>query len=257
MPASDFFFDLLFELSNQVRYEILQMLHEENYNATSIANNLAITTQETSRHISRLVEAGLTQKTVSGKYSLTPYGTLMLKSISDLVFFTSNKEYFAEHVASDLPTRFFSRLSELHEGRLISDVMVVFANIERIIEESDEFVWRLTDRYNMMSLPELVGATERHIQFRLMQTKDFQYPPDWPGPGVVLREARLKGVFEVRSSSTANFFLAMNEKEVAILAFPLRDSVFDYMGFSSKDPKFLGWCKEAFEYHWKDAVPVS
>ncbi len=256
MPASDYFFDLLFELSNQDRYRILQMLDKENSNVTTIATHLAITTQETSRHINRLAEVGLTQKTVSGEHDLTPYGMLMLKSLSGLLFFTSNKDYFREHIASDLPARFFSRLNELNESRLISDVMVVFANIERIIEEANEFVWRLTDRYNMMALPELESATARHIQFRLMQTKHFQYPPDWPGPGVVLRDARLAGDFEVRSSSTANFFLAMNEKEVAMLAFPLRNNVFDYRGFSAKDPEFIEWCKEVFEYHWKNADPV-
>lgn len=256
MPTSDYFFDMLFELSNQDRYNILQMLNKENYNVTTIANHLSITTQETSRHINRLVEAGLTQKTISGEYGLTPYGMLMLKSVSDLLFFTSNKDYFTEHLASDLPTRFFSRLNELNESRLISDVMVVFANIERIIEEANEFVWRLTDRYNMMSLPELERATAKHVQFRLLQTKYFQYPLNWPGPGVVLRDARLEGVFEVRSSSMANLFLAMNENEVAVLAFPLRNNVFDYRGFSSKDLKFLEWCKEVFEYHWRNAVPV-
>lgn len=257
MQPTDHFFEIFFELSNSYRFNVLNMLSEENYNATTIAKHLSITTQETSRHLGRLVNAGLAYKTQTGVYDLTPYGDIIRKSVSGLLFITRNKPYFTEHSVSDLPNRFLSRLNELDTYSQIMDVMVVFANIERIIEEADEYVWRLTNRYNMMSLPELENATERGVEFKLLQTKEFQYPPDWPGPGVILRDARLSGVFEVRHSSTANIFLAMNEKEAAILAFPLNESSFDYRGFSSKDPKFLGWCKEVFEYYWKTASQVN
>lgn len=150
-----------------------------------------------------------------------------------------------------------SRLMELNESRMVTDVMVVFANIERIIEEATEYIYRLTDRYNMMVLPKLEEATKRRINFKLMQTKDFQYPPEWPGSGVVLREARQNAKFEEKHSSEANVFIAMNEQEVAILAFPMEKNLFDYRGFTSTGPLFHKWCKNAFEYFWDPAVPVS
>ena len=256
MPL-DHFHDILFELSNQDRYSILQTLKTESYNVTHLAKQLNLTTQETSRHLTRLTATNLLEKTVSGEYILTGYGLLILEQLQGTLFVTSNNEYFADHLTTDLPHEYASRLNELGESQLVSDVMMVFANIERIIDEAEEYIWRLTDRYNMMSLPKLEEATERGVTFRLMQTLDFQYPPDWPGPGIVLREARLSEKFYVRTSMEANLFIAMNEKEVAILGFPMKKNIYDYRGFTSSDPLFHRWCKEIFENYWVDAVPVS
>ena len=256
MPL-DHFHDILFELSNQDRYSILQTLKTQSYNVTNIAKLLNLTTQETSRHLTRLTATNLIEKTVTGEYILTGYGTLILSQLSGTLFVTSNNDYFTNHFTTHLPSEYNSRLNELDNSHLESDVMVVFANIERVIDEAEEYIWRLTDRYNMMSLPKLEAATERGVTFRLMQTLDFQYPPEWPGPGIVLREARLSEKFYVRTSNDANLFIAMNEKEVAILAFPMEKNVFDYRGFSSSDSRFHKWCEDIFKYYWSVAVPVS
>jgi predicted transcriptional regulator len=257
MPVSPQFHELLFELSNEDRYNILQVLTTTNHNVTSIARELSLTTQESSRHLNRLAEKILIEKTTSGEYTLTQYGTLVLRQATGLIFASANREYFTHHKMPELPTQYVSRLSELDESRLVNDVMVVFALIERIIDEAEEYIWRLTDRYNMMSLPKLEAATERGISFRLMQTKHFQYPPDWPGPGIVLKEARLKGLFDVRTSCEADLFIAMNEKEVAILSFPMENNLFDYRGFTSNDPDFHAWCRDIFEHYWNAAIPVN
>ncbi len=256
MPELDHFYDTLFELSNQDRYNILQSLRVENINVSNMAKHLSLTTQEVSRHINRLSEVGLIEKTDSGEYRLTEYGLLILHQLTGMMFATMNREYFRDHLTLDLPSRHISRLNELKESRLVTDIMIVFADIERIIREAKEYIWRLTDRYNMMALPQLEEATDRGVYFRLMQTKYFQYPPDWPGPGVVLRDAGLRGVFEVRASAEANVFIAMNEKEVAILSFPMEKNQFDYRGFTSTDPTFHGWCKDVYGYYWGSAKPV-
>ncbi len=257
MPNIEHFHDILFELSNEDRFNILQALMTENYNVTNMSRHLSLTTQEASRHLNRLAEAGLIVKNVSGEYMLTSYGKLILNQASGIMFATLYKEYFIDHKTDDIPLEYLCQLTKLRESRLINDVMVSFANIDRIIEEATEYIWRLTDRYNMMSLPKLEEATTKKVNLKLMQTKDFQYPPEWPGPGIVLREARLHGRFEVRHSSEANIFIAMNEKEVAILALPMENNLFDYRGFTSTDPEFHDWCRDVFHFYWEKAKPVS
>ena len=192
MPDIEHFHDVLFELSNEDRFNILEALMIENYNVTNMSKLLSLTTQEASRHLTRLAEAGLIEKNVSGEYELTAYGSLVLSQATGIMFATSNKEYFIDHKTDDLPPEFLCQLTKLRGSRLVTDVMVSFANIDRIINEATEYIWRLTDRYNMMSLPKLEEATERGVMLKLMQTKDFQYPPEWPGSGIVLKEARVK-----------------------------------------------------------------
>jgi hypothetical protein len=131
--------------------------------------------------------------------------------------------------------------------------MVTLYNVERIIEEAEEYVWRLTDRYDMMAIPKLEEATGRGIEFRLMQSRGFEFPPDWPGAGIILSEARLEGVFKLKISDSANVFIAMSEKEVAALAFPKLNGRFDYLGFASRDGSAHRWCHELYQYYWDRA----
>lgn len=60
--------DLLFEQSSEDRWGILHLLRQEGMNVTNLAKKLDITTQESSRHISRLGEVGLTQRDSGGNY---------------------------------------------------------------------------------------------------------------------------------------------------------------------------------------------
>ena len=86
MPVSNNFHELLFELSNEDRYMILLTLKNGDHNVTNIARELSLTTQESSRHLNRLAERGLIVKTVTGEYTLTEYGLLVLRRARDIRF---------------------------------------------------------------------------------------------------------------------------------------------------------------------------
>jgi predicted transcriptional regulator len=245
--------DLFFELSNEDRMKILRELQKDSTNITGLSQAIDVTTQEVSRHVSRFLERDVVSKDGSGAYWLTPFGDLVLSQIQGLSFASRHRDYFKAHVLSDLPTNFLCRIGELSEGILVDDVMLVFHNVERIIDEAEEYIWRLTDRYNMMSLPHLEAATGGGVQFHLLQTKAFEYPPGWPGPGEVMKEARLQGTLKVKISDSANIFIAMSEKEVAVVAFPFENGRFDYLGFTSSDGRVHGWCSDVFQYYWERA----
>jgi predicted transcriptional regulator len=244
---------LLFEVSNEDRLRILLQLEEGGINITNLSRELGISTQEASRHISRLSEVGLTTKDPEGVHRMTPFGELTMKQLQGFMFTSRHSGYFKDHSLESLPSEYVCRIGELAESRFVDDVMVVFHNVERMFQEAEEYIYRLTDRYFMMALPHLEEATERGVELRLLQSKGFEFPPDWPGEGVILRDARLKGIFKLRSSDTADVFVAMSEKEVAALAFPSADGRFDYMGFNSKDEKTHRWCLDLFRYYWDTA----
>lgn len=245
--------DVMFELSNEDRLRILQELEGVASIVTGISNKLGLTNQEVSRHLSRLGDVGLTTRAPDGQYSLTSFGRLTLKQIEGLEFTSRHNKYFIDHTVEDLPSNFVYRIGELEGSSYVDDVMVVFHNVERMIQEAEEYIWRLTDRYLMMAIPELEAATDRGVEFRLMQSRDFNYPPDWPGVGIVLEKARVEGVFKLRESKTANVFIAMSEKEVAALAFPTTQGRFDYFGFTSKDEVTHGWCSDVYQHYWDRA----
>lgn len=243
--------NLLFELSNEDRLGILHYLRGEPSKVSGLARALNITNQEASRHLSRLTEAKIVLRDADGLFNLTPLGELVLTQLRGLTFVAKYPTYFTSHLLNEVPPRFLYRLSELETSTPVDDIMVVLYNVERVIDEAEEHIWRLTDRYDMMALPKLEEATGRGVEFRLMQTRGFEYPPDWSGTGIVLRDARLKKVFKLKVSDEANVFLAMSEKEVAVLSFPTQRGRFDYLGFTSKDERAIKWCHELYEYYWK------
>ena len=95
--------DLLFELSNEDRLRILHQLNKEAMNVTTLSKALGLTTQESSRHVSRLGEVGLTQKDVDGFHHISPYGKLILKQLPGLAFTSQHRDYFTTHSLEHLP----------------------------------------------------------------------------------------------------------------------------------------------------------
>ena len=64
MSRTEKFYDLLFEVSNEHRHNIMLLLQEEAMRVTAISKKLDLTTPEISRHVSRLSEIGLASKNV-------------------------------------------------------------------------------------------------------------------------------------------------------------------------------------------------
>ena len=121
--------DLYFELSNEDRINILNILSEEPLNLSKLSKRLDITNQECSRHLSRLIEAKLINKTPETQYQISQFGELILRSKGGQSFIFKHRDYFNSHSLSAIPTSFVNRIGELSESQYIGDVMVVFQNM--------------------------------------------------------------------------------------------------------------------------------
>ena len=56
---------------------------------------------------------------------------------------------------------------------------------------------------------------------------------------------------------TCDIFLHMSEKEIAVLSFPDRNGIIDYLGFEGNDESTLDWCNDVFNYYWNNSKPVN
>ncbi len=114
----DRFYDMLFEMSNDIRHNILLLLLEKPERMTQIAKVLDLTSPEVSRHLTRLTETKLIEKDADNYYSVTNFGEYLLNSLIDLEFITKHREYFLKHSAVNIPIRFQKRMSEIKGYRL-------------------------------------------------------------------------------------------------------------------------------------------
>ena len=247
-------FDLYFELSNEDRVNILKLLQKTHLNLTNISNTLELRNQETSRHLTRLEETGLIARNTDGSYQTTHYAELVLRKQREIEFLVKYRDYFNRHKLTRVPDELVSTIGVLGNAEFIDDVMVVMQNMQRVIDESEEYLWRITDQFMLILLDHFVAATDRGVEYRQLYPKDIKLPPDAEST-VKMRKARREGLFKTHTHDNIQVFMMLSEKEVGVLSFPTFEDRFDYVGFTSTDSKVLDWCKELFMSYWKDRLP--
>jgi predicted transcriptional regulator len=256
------FCNLLFELSNEDRLGILHKLNKNAMNVTRLSKKLNLTTQESSRHVSRLGDVGLIQKDIEGSYHLTFYGKLVLQQIEGLTFTAQHRNYFSSHTLVHLPPEFISRIGDLAGSANVSDVSDAFYRVDKLINEAEEYIWTITDQYLISTAPLLRDALKREVKIKNIEIEDWIVPPTvkqaWYSQEAtphaqIWTSARTTGLLEERVLGRLEVYLYMSEKEVAGLAFPLPNGRFDYLGFAAKNDRSHNWCHDLFQYYWQRA----
>ena len=250
------FSSLLFELSSPDRLDILFLLKKNPLKLSHISNKLDFTVQETSRNVTRLNEAKLITKDVTGAFHLTPYGVEVLNLLSGFRFLFKNSEYLTTHALSELPERFRASLGILDNCEFVNDVMVTFHNIENMIARAEKFVWILTDQILASTLPYLTQAIEGGVEFRLLMPKNYMPSKDvreLVSNPIFKRASRTKKL-ENRFLDKIAVFLCLSEKKVAALAFPNLDGRLDYIGFRAENEMVVEWSKALYTYYWEQAT---
>ena len=248
---------LFFELSNEDRLRIILKLMDQPMKLTHVANELDLTVQECSRQLARLSDIDLVTKDPDGLFVLQPYGSHAFRLFPGFQFLTEHVEYFNRHTLEALPEKFMGRIGELRGCEPLTELMGTFAKIEKIVRESEEFILYITDQNLVPTHIYKVGqeALDRGVKFRCIEPVGYQPPDDiLMNVPTEVKEAfnvhRANGLIVDRTLEKIDVTMYMNEKEVAILAFPSRTGEFDYLGFTSTDPKILEWCKDLHSYYW-------
>jgi predicted transcriptional regulator len=257
-PGLDTLCSLMFELSNQDRLRILNRLRRGPSNVTGVSEDLGLSTQETSRQLSRLARVGLTRKDTEALHHITSYAELVLEQLPGLDFASEHTDYFNGHSVTGLPSKFVGRLGDLVKAERIEEIMAGLHSVDRMIQRAEEYVWSVTDQYLVSTTVPLREALERGVSVRNLEGK-YCVPPQaddsWYGglEDRALQRARGKGLLEERILEHVEVYLYMSEREVGALAFPLHDGRFDYLGFASEDESTRMWCEDLFEHYWERA----
>jgi predicted transcriptional regulator len=247
------FYDLLFEVSNEYRYSILVLLREKPLRITDIAKQQHLTTQEISRHVSRLGEVGLTYKDINGFYHLSPYGEFVHLLLEEFQFVSKHREYFVNHSVTQLQPEFAKRVGELSNSIKTSSLMEFLNFVDRAIQEAKDYVWLQVDQYPLMALGSIIDALKRGVRFRIIEYKGMLSGPHMNLESMeetqALARARHTPLVEQRTIEEANFYMMISENKCAV-AFPTQEGKFDYLGFTASDERSLRWCNDLFLNNW-------
>lgn len=253
-------YDLHFELSNEDRLNILNLLKERPEKLTRISNEVKITNQQCIRHLNRLVEAGFVTKTIESHYRLTPFGDISLKLNEGFSFISQNRDYFLSHTLEKLPDQFIARIGDLTDSWLTPDVMVSIGEFESVIREAEVFIKVIIDQRTPSVRPLVARAVERGVEIRSLSLIKREYygraqrDLNEEDERIILKSFRDDQAV-AGDLDDSGVFLYMSEKAVFV-GFPLEDGSSDYIGFSSTDPKAISFCVDMFNYYWTKSYVV-
>lgn len=238
---------LYFELASESRLGILREINVADSKMREIARKLDLTTTETFRQLQRLNEAMLVHKQPSGNYAITEYGRFVLQLSSSFEFIYKYRQYFFTHDFRRLPYQFQNRIGELSSASLGTDTMENINLAERITREAEQYMWGGGAEQPLNIGPILMESIPKGVKYKFLFPQRFiQIRPLPP---------QMAGAIEWRSFEDLPVNIVLTEKEAGI-SFCLVGGKADYMGFAGKDPVFLGWVKDLFNYYWEKGKHV-
>jgi len=241
--------ELLFLLASADRLTLLYTISQERFRLTQLASKLSASTQETSRHLSRLQDARIIGKESDGRFMVTPLGRSLLVLIPSMGFLARHREYFLSHDISTLPAEFVERIGELDQSEFRQGIGETLRHTVEVVREAKEYVWLCSD--NPMDLATLghKGAGQ-NIPFKIIVPAG-RIGANTPGTAGV----ELGDNTELRLVDKVEIGMAMNEKRAGI-AFPGLTGEIDFnSGFGSANVSFHKWCADLFIFHWNKASP--
>jgi predicted transcriptional regulator len=238
------FGELLFALSSSDRMKLLSELQGGDVRLTDLSERLSATAQETSKHLARLVDSRVIEKSPEGAYRLTSFGKLVMETLPSLKFVSQNRKYFLTHDVSFLPTEFILRLGDLSEHVFIHHVTNVLTECQHLLGiAEDYFLWTIDQPLPwvlLKPLPENMRA--KCIMPADIAAESYKQAKNVLGIGS-----------EVRFANGVRVGLAVNEKMGGIV-FPDAEGNIDFAsGFIGYSKSFQKWCLDLFNHMWDEA----
>jgi predicted transcriptional regulator len=140
--------EVLFVLSSGDRMKLFTEIHAQEKRLTDLAEMLSASAQETSKHLGRLVDAKLIEKTSGGTYRTTPFGKTLFEILPSLNFITQRRKYFLTHDISFLPREFLSRIGQLTECKFQYHVTNVLLECQHLLGMAEKDFWWSVDEKN-------------------------------------------------------------------------------------------------------------
>ncbi len=237
---------VLFELASNRRASILFELGKQDLKMKQIANTLDMNVTETFRHLQRLSDAKLVEKTIEGTYSITSLGNLAVGLLSTFNFILRYGDYFLEHDLYSLPYEFLNRLGELSNGEFCGDTLTNFNRVRAMVYDAEEYIWAMAEQSESSHVQVTNEKVAKGLQFRFIMQENLAKTIKITPEVEHLKQRR------VLERICVTFLIT--EKE-SVVNFRRLDGEMHFIGFFGKDEKFRKWTRDLFLHCWEKAEP--
>jgi predicted transcriptional regulator len=256
-PDSDAHLERIFiELGNQKRIGMLFRLSKGRTKLSALSKELNTPLPEVHRNMSRLQNMQLVSRDAEGMFSLTPFGSAIIRQLPTFTFMSMHAEYFLLHSFGNLPERFIQNIGALEKTRLVNGVANVMEVFREIIESAQRYIHAIISQ---------ATADLTDLVLQMVAEKDVKLKFVMPEGGVVPRRmAEIKEKYqfnkllatksiERKMVPRVNVQIIMNERQV-VVSFPdcRGEEEFGRI-FYGEDENARSWCLEYFDHVWRNS----
>jgi predicted transcriptional regulator len=265
VSSSDSFFDEAEEtfrqLANSHRLQIMFFLHKQEGKMSLLSKTLKLSMQDAKRNLDNLLSEGLVERNSQGAYSLTTFGSMIVKQIPSMDFLSRNKEYFSDHNFGEIPDKFIHRIGELNDSKFVKGYVTVIEKIKGMYVEAEEYIYGMLPEVSL----ELVEAIVSKIK-----TKRIRFSYILPEKAIVPKvcyelvkdsnyiQLSHQGLINGRMIKKISAAVIVTDKQGAVM-FPYDDGETDMRtmfvgeGTRSDNGQFLEWCVDFFKHNWDNS----
>ena len=118
------------QLANSHRLQIMFFLHKQEGKMSMLSKILKLSMQDAKRNLDNLLNEGLIERDSKGVFSLTTFGSMIVRQIPSMDFLSRNKDYFSDHDFREIPDKFIHRVGELNDSKFVKGYVAVIEKIK-------------------------------------------------------------------------------------------------------------------------------
>lgn len=249
------------QLANSDRLEIMLFLDSRIGKMASISKELNVRMQDVKRNLDSLLGQNLVEKNSLGEFSLTTFGSMIVKQIPSIDFLSRNRDYFSNHNFEKIPDKFIHRIGELNNSKFVKGYVAVIETIKGMYSRAEEYIFGMLPEVSL----ELVEAIISKIRSRTI-TFNYILPEKAIVPKVsheLVKDSNYiklvhQGLINGRMVKKISAAVIVTDKEGAVM-FPYVEGDTDmrtmfYSGDINPDyGQFHEWCVDFFKYNWDNS----
>lgn len=215
---------------------------------SELKSALNISAAETTRHLRRMAEGGIIEKTTDATFRITPYGRMLLDEMENLAYLNRHRDFFNTHDMSSIPQELFS-LMQMSRSGLLTGSMPVMGKLYDITNRASAFLWCMTPDPVEPFIRHNVDRLESGVELQLIYESNAGIPSDFIGNRAF--------PLEVRTLDDITMSIWLNERE-GVLILPDPFGKIDYsVALHGNDASFLRWTSLIFENYWLEGRNVN
>ena len=227
----------------------------------SISKELEMRMQDVKRNLDSLLNEGLVERNSHGEFSLTTFGSVIVRQIPSIDFLSRNKEYFSNHNFEKIPDKFIRRIGELNNGKFVKGYVAVIESIKEMYGQSEDYVYGMLPEVPLELVEAIISKIRSHtITFNYILPEKAIVPK--VSHELVKDSNYIKlmhqGLINGRMVKKISAAVIVTDKVGAVM-FPYAEgetdmrTMFYGSDINSDNGQFHEWCVDFFKYNWDNS----